>query len=179
MELITDMFTPFADGKTCRACTRDMGEVRQRMRWRAGERESGTAGGEREVEGQGGGMWLEDGFTQCVSVAVETTRWIYTQQGRRDRDSADREDVYWPSSGSQRRRLGAGHSGSNVKAFCWAPLRLRRHVRQPRCRLLLISTTMPPHNHHEHNPQRVCTAAAAAEGGKSARARVCDGRTPV
>ena len=50
MELITDVLTPFVDGKTYRACTRDMGEVRQRKRWRAGERESGG------VEGQGGGL---------------------------------------------------------------------------------------------------------------------------
>ena len=47
MELITDVLTPFVDGKTYRACTRDMGEVRQRKRWRAGERESGGGGGAR------------------------------------------------------------------------------------------------------------------------------------
>ena len=67
---------PFVDGKTSRACTRDVGKESQRcLRL---ESCAGRAGERGMVVCGWGRGWLDDGFTQYVSAAVETTWWIHT-----------------------------------------------------------------------------------------------------
>ena len=90
--LIADVLAPFVDGKTYRACARDLGKERSasKQRW-----ESGNAG----VEGSCTSTMPSP---QCVSTVVETTGWIHPQQGRRERDLVAGGHVFWPCLGSRR-----------------------------------------------------------------------------
>ena len=62
----------------------------------------------------------EDGFTMCVSVAVETTGWYHAQQSWRRGEVVDRLAVFGPNSGKQAHpwegRAGGGGGGMALPA---------------------------------------------------------------
>ena len=88
---------------------RPLATIQTLPKWPKNRAPSRNSRGERGRVREGGGGW-GDGFTLCVSAAVETTGWHHAQQRRRYGELVDLQLLYSAKLGAAQAHPGAGEA---------------------------------------------------------------------